>query len=410
MIKQDFSVNSLLRVTNKHDIIKFKLGREEKDYKKTLEPVSDFIKNKEVKFQNITKIKIKNKYGFKTDDIHEHYILKKIAYDLKRLYRIYTTNRDDISEQLLNVLETGSAYSIIRLDVESFYESVKISDVVNKIENDKLLSSSSIKYLKLLCEVISDDLLPRGLSISPILSELYVRDLDKKIKAINGIYYYARYVDDIIIVSTMDKNYIYNKVKEVFEQFSLSVNKKEYRTNIDVINVNQHLSNSFEYLGYKYNIKNYDYQKRRVVNVSLSDDKVRKIKMRIVSSLLDYSITKDNKLLLNRLLLLSGNYNLISKKNTENALKAGVFYSNRLVNDAKVYNQFNYFLKSALYTKKKNSFSRRINNIPKYLKVELGRIDFVSGFKNKETHEFSIDEIMEIKKCWKNKNYKKQNK
>ena len=42
--------------------------------------------------------------------------------------------------------------------------------------------------------------IPRGIGISAYLSELYMRDIDIKIKSLEDVIYYARYVDDIIVI------------------------------------------------------------------------------------------------------------------------------------------------------------------------------------------------------------------
>ena len=41
---------------------------------------------------------------------------------------------------------------------------------------------------------------PRGFGVSAYLSELYMREIDNEIKALPDVIYYARYVDDIVII------------------------------------------------------------------------------------------------------------------------------------------------------------------------------------------------------------------
>ena len=43
--------------------------------------------------------------------------------------------------------------------------------------------------------------LPRGLNISATLAELYMKDFDHNIVTTDGVFYYSRFVDDIIIFS-----------------------------------------------------------------------------------------------------------------------------------------------------------------------------------------------------------------
>ena len=70
----------------------------------------------------------------------------------------------------------------------------------------------------------------------------------------------------------------------------------------------------FDYLGYKYIIDTISYKNKRIVKAELSDDKKRKIKTRIIHSLLDrvYNTTHYDReeLLIKRLKVLSSNYSI----------------------------------------------------------------------------------------------------
>ncbi|TOB16812.1 hypothetical protein CGK11_24245, partial [Vibrio parahaemolyticus] len=75
------------------------------------------------------------------------------------------------------ILETSSDYGVIRVDIKSFYESINYPDILEKIKTDKLLTSKSIDFLDNL-QYLKVKGLPRGLSISPVLSEIFMRDID----------------------------------------------------------------------------------------------------------------------------------------------------------------------------------------------------------------------------------------
>lgn len=214
MLKQDFSVNALLKVTTLNEILKFNLGRDNKDYKLALSSVSEYLINSDSVVDGLSCINQSGKVIYSTNSINLHYALRKISKDLVRLYRIELASRDDIAEQIYRIFETTSQYSIIRLDVKSFYENIKYSEVFKKINREKLLSSKSIKVLKEL-EGYLDEGLPRGLSISPVMSEIFMKYVDEKIRNINGVYYYARYVDDIIVVSFKEAGSVFDSILSV---------------------------------------------------------------------------------------------------------------------------------------------------------------------------------------------------
>ncbi|HFD4039298.1 TPA: antiviral reverse transcriptase Drt3a [Vibrio parahaemolyticus] len=412
MLRQEFTTRSLLRITTKNEIIKFGLGRDKEEYKVCLENFSNIINDPSFKIKNIQKTKIKNKIVFFTDSPEEHYCIKKISSDIKRLYKIKTINRDDISEQVLRILETSSDYGVIRVDIKSFYESINYPDILEKIKTDKLLTSKSIDFLDNL-QYLKVKGLPRGLSISPVLSEIFMRDIDLKIREIPGVYYYSRYVDDIFILTSKEYSIIQDKLKLILNKYNLSTNNKTFVNNIPIAPNNSNFDVNFDYLGYKYNITSKCYNKKRIVNVTLSDDKIRKIKTRIIHSLLNRALTKGatsyhKSLLEQRINILSGNYPISSSKGRNGTLKGGIFYSNRLVNKSGVFEEFNDFLKKSLYCKRNNFFGRAMRRISPTKKKILSNICFKEGFVKKKYISVSDKEMKIIKQCWEHKNHKKK--
>lgn len=410
MLRQDFSINSLLKITTKNEIIKFKLGRDESEYKVSLQSISEYLINENQIIDNLYCKKERNKIIYSTKSANTHYALKKISVDLKKLYKIEVSNRDDISEQIYRIFEQSSSFSIIRLDIKSFYENIKYEIILKKINKDKLLSVKSIKILNEL-RLFIDDGLPRGLSISPILSEIFMKDVDSEIKNLNDVYYYGRYVDDIIIISPQKYESILEKTVEILIKNNLAINNKKYFKNIEKIdNDKKSNSSSFDYLGYKYIIETISYSKKRIVKAELSNTKKRKIKTRIIHSLLDrvYNTTYSDKeeLLIKRLKVLSSNYSITYNECSKANLKAGMFYSHRLVNNYGIFNEFNQFLSKALYCKNKSFFGKAMAQISFSEKSYIIKnICFVSGFKDKHFIELEKNEMDRVKKCWQNKRH-----
>lgn len=412
MLRQDFSVSSLLRVTTLNEIIKFSLGRNKEEYKKVLQLYSKAIEDDSFELSNIKKTYIKSKAVYFTESPEEHYVLKKISADLNRLYKIKTQIRDDISEQIFRLLETSSDFGLIRVDVKSFYESIVYEDILLKLNNEKLLSSKSLTLLNGIAKLTQKGL-PRGLSISPVISEIYMRDIDTEIKRIPGVYYFSRYVDDIFVITTKNYESTFKSITECLSKRNLKLNNKTFCANIPIAGLNKSKPIFFDYLGYKYNVKNDTFDGKRVVNVTLSSDKVRKIKTRIIHSLLDRSLGSGPEvnrveLLKKRIEILSGNYPISFSKGEKGQLKGGVFYSNRLVNKAGVFEEFNTFLKRSIYSNKGNFFGRAMKGISITEKEDICKISFKLGFINKKYIEVNDKEMKVIKSCWLYQNYKKK--
>lgn len=424
MLDQTFSEKNFLKLVSKHEIIRFQLGRNQHDYLERIQQdintasVSGTIK---ANFQNISSIAVHNskqKRIFSCNDLIMHLMLKKTALNLSRLYKIKTHSRNEISSQVLRILETSSSYNIIKLDISSFYESITFSKLIKKLEEDKLLSQESIDFLINLSTELKSNHgmigLPRGLSISPVLAEIYIRKFDEIIKSMSNVYYFARYVDDIIIITFSDLATINNKINQELELLDLTTNKKHQLLQIPLISniLTDRRNLELTYLGYKYQITNQHFQGKRTIKVLLSDKKTKKIKSRIMHTFLDYKFNQDKDLLLKRIKILAGNYPIYSPTaNTlihSGKLKSGIFYSNPLINQAGLFKEFNIFIQKLIHTKKNNFVSKviqelLINHPNIQLELQRDEYNFHKGFKNKIFYDIDRNTMSKLKNCWKNK-------
>lgn len=144
--------------------------------------------------------------------------------------------------------------SFIKLDVSSFYASIK-HDVVlrklrGKIKKPEItnLIQNAIETESLSCPV-KEKLkrhnrelgIPEGLPISNSLANIYLANLDAKYNKLSGIKYY-RYVDDILILLNQEAlEFVKKAVVKDLERLGLKTNDK---------NADGKICQGFEYLGY----------------------------------------------------------------------------------------------------------------------------------------------------------------
>ena len=129
-------------------------------------------------------------------------VLRKLFKNIKRIYAVQQADRNTIVKQMKLLLTENVEMRIVRLDVRHFYESIDRQRILAKLIDDARLSYHSLMLLQSLFNdptIAAGTGLPRGLSISAVLSELYMKYFDLDFKKIEGIYYYARFVDDIIV-------------------------------------------------------------------------------------------------------------------------------------------------------------------------------------------------------------------
>src|SRR5690606_16589025 len=182
-----------------------------------------------------------------------------------------------------------------RTDISKFYESIPHTQLINKIDENSLLSFPSKKVIKQILNqywtiLVADGIknvnderigIPRGIGISAFLSELYLKDLDSLLKSMPNVTYFARYVDDIIIIFTPGNRKettpigtYKSEVKRIIEKFNLKINNRKTQV-IDFKNgIAQ--NHNITYLGYKFSLSN-----QKPLTIKMSDKKYNRYKSKI---------------------------------------------------------------------------------------------------------------------------------
>ena len=155
---------------------------------------------------------------------------------------------NDISDNL------SSYDSFIKLDVTSFYASIKHDVLLRKLHSkikkpeiidliQNAIETESLSYpVKEKVKRMKRELgIPEGLPVSNSLANIYLASLDKKYSAISRIKYY-RYVDDILILlNHNDLPSVKRTIVRDLKRLGLITNDK---------NADGEISQGFEYLGY----------------------------------------------------------------------------------------------------------------------------------------------------------------
>ncbi|HML66220.1 MAG TPA: RNA-directed DNA polymerase [Dysgonomonas sp.] len=341
-----------------------------------------------------------NKVGdyYLTEDLPQKLILRKLNDNLKRLYKDEQANRRIIIRQVKTLLEENGPMWILKTDIEKFYESIDKEKIISKLKNDSMLSFHS---LYLIDKLFSNDKIegitgiPRGLNISATLSEIYMRKFDRWVQRIIGVYYYARFVDDIVIFSN-DKSVIEDINKNINFNLEKGLKKKEKKT---AIYNGSDIKTSYplEYLGYRFTTTTNG--RNKSLSLSIAEKKVKKIKSRIIYSFLDYLKNADFDLLEKRIKFLTGNFS-VKKSNDGNELKAGLYYNYSHITDLRVFDELNIFYRKLLYSRN-GSLGIKLNaNLSSHQRDILSKYSFKHGFLKKVYISFTFEEMSNIKKCW----------
>lgn len=331
-------------------------------------------------------------------------LLRRLTSTLKKLLPYKQSDRDSIVKSLISNLRDPQPFSLTRLDVKKFYESIDYSKLMIKLKDSGRLTKTTRDLAETFGEVFSNsdvDGLPRGLSISAMLSELYMADFDSKMKSNPDVFFYGRFVDDIVILSISDSESVSDFASEVLPEglvFNFSKSKIK-RKNLEASKKNSEEVLDFSYLGYRYVLFNSEKIARNLI-VRMSENKVNRYKSRVVMSFVRFSDDDDMSMLKQRLRYLTSNYNLINRYSSLK-VKSGIYYSYKYINSYEDLFELDKFLLDILFQEGflKELCGREID-FTLQEKRQLVKYSFRVGFEKKLMIRVSVDDMRNIKACW----------
>lgn len=347
------------------------------------------------------------------------FILKQLQRNIYKTFSVKQSNRKNIISQLKLSLDDNFPKVIIRTDFKSFYESIPHKQLIARIEENSLLSYPSKTIIRNILNqywkiLIADKVkseedervgVPRGLGLSAYLSELYLSDFDKIISSLPNVTYYARYVDDIVIVFTPNnrmesktpQNYK-EGVKRIVSKFKLEMNDEKTTVyDFRKRTAERKVSKKYEitYLGYKF-ILSYKKEegKEKVIKeknrICMSNKKLERNKNKITESFkaFERDIMKftgqerhTNKLLIQRIKILTHNFQLFRRKS---CVFIGIYFSNEFLTcntDLEILDKL-----------LKDEIIRVSHLLSVQTKDTLENYSFIKGFNEKKIIKFNFNQ------------------
>lgn len=369
--------------------------------------VSESLFNGEYQFTEFHKTE-RQKSIYQCATLSDEVVLKSLNEVLINTYKIRQSDRNLIVKQVIDLLNENHEKYIYRLDIKDFYENISFYQSAKKIINDGLISVEYEHAIWSLYSLIKKQLprknkikgLPRGLSISSTFSELHMRDFDNYVKRIDGIYYYARYVDDIIFFST--KSIRINDLIKPYLPIGLSLNEKKlgiYRVDKSVCkqqcycNKEEH---NLNLLGYKFIFKKVICNKKTDIKISISDNKKSRFRKRLHDSFSYYRSKGKESWLVKRISFLTSNFLVDENKSEKYSLYSGIYYNYMRINEFSDLRELDELLYHLInYSDKHTRF--KLDNTSK---SKLLQLSFIRGFKCIKKVKFNAAEIKKIKGIW----------
>lgn len=386
-----FSVDELYKCSTQSERRNYRLTRDnfEEKFRELIQSFTDgtfrfsFTKKDNV-FSN-SKI---DRYEYLFQDL----VLRKIYKNTRIIYKLSQANRDKIISQIKILLEENNPYWVLKLDLKSFYESINREEIFQKMKSDYRLNRQTLNLVEKIFnqpEFVGLDGVPRGLCVSSIMSELYMKKFDIEVKRISGVYYYARFVDDIILFcnSPSARENAEKEIVSLLEGLKLNLNL-EKKQKWDMTS-----RDSLVYLGYAFN------HERKKLIISIAQNKVNKIKTRIVKSFVNFTKNPNYDLLRQRIKFLSGNI-VLRRKTSLSPIFVGIFYNYKMINNLSALKEIDGFYQKILKSKN-GKLGAKLNALLSDAQLkELGKYSFAFGHEKKVRHFFSTDDMKKIVRCW----------
>lgn len=266
---------------------------------------------------------------------------KEAAEAIKSAAFLDAANRNSIVRALKEALNKGYSHAVYKVDVESFFESIPHSTLLERLVRPSSLDGVSAQLARQLLsefEAITGNAtgLPRGVGLSSQLAELYMSDFDLQVKTYPGVLFYARYVDDVVVVveNNQDLEALKKVVARKLQTMSLTINAKKTREIRADLKGNYGAADAVEYLGYRF------VRSANKLSTALTDRRKSRRLNRLDLTFKHWVSTDPTKtspnhghdgILVDRLRYLAGNTKLLNSKSN---VTIGLFHSNSALDNS----------------------------------------------------------------------------
>lgn len=402
---QSFSERSFWKLLRKGDAEKFGLGKDRKAIRDSLRAIELVAGKSDFAFGRLANQKRNGYQVFTAATTADELVLRKISDNLRRALNIKPADRNEVVPQVIHLVKEAKDCTIYKFDISSFFESIKRCSLIERLKKETSVSPRTTQLLEgLFNQTQLKDAagLPRGLSISPILAEYYLRDFERSCRQLAYCYFYTRYVDDMLFFCHGDSSSITSDLATALPP-GLSLNpSKSVTLKIDSGGLLlKHLSSaaSVSYLGYDIKLPTV---KAGDLKISIPAKKLAKIKSRIAMSITRYIQDKDYNQLLLRIRFLTSNFKVGGSKQN-GILYSGVFYNHRYIDSAsakEVFNDLDQFLQKLVYSKKGSLGRRLAPLLVNKQRRELCSHSFQKGHSQPVFRHFRNKELGEAREVW----------
>ncbi|MEW9275138.1 antiviral reverse transcriptase Drt3a [Gluconobacter oxydans] len=423
-----FSVGGLAQVVRAGDSRRFKIDLKN-DRNAIIADASVNALAGEIKLNTFHTTSLRGHLCVSYSDYSSALVLRSVARHLKRRLRVRMPDRSQAVRGVITSLLDATPMTVIRCDIKSFYETIPVAPVREKLLYDTASSALVRDYLRQYfdCHCASSTCgLPRGAGLSAILAELAIRPFDERVRAIRGVYRLFRYADDIIVFASGPPEPIMSQMKAALPKGMRFNKSKSFLVDLNAGPLGkgqpERPRKEIEYLGYLFSVEDASGNSRsRKLSVTIAPKKIKRLKSKIILSLHDYARSYDHKLLFDRLSFISSNYMVKKTGHTLTSgidhIKSGIFYNYPLCGQYKVNSRSELIrtttnlheLKAldgmfrSLVTGRRSEFKPHLRgHAPPGFCERLLSLSFSKGYTEKMLIRVTPSRVAEIKRAWRN--------
>ncbi|MEB0040891.1 antiviral reverse transcriptase Drt3a, partial [Pseudomonas sp. MH10] len=229
-----------------------------------------------------------------------------------------------------------------------------------------------------------------------------------------GVFFYSRYVDDIIIITSGNEDE--SKFMNLASRFlppGLQLNTQKTNVRHASQDIKPYKQNTvapseiltFEFLGYQLTVreplKTAERSQFRDVWLDIARSKVNKIKTRITRSLISYCKDGNYDLLETRLSFLTSNFSVLDADRERKRL-AGIYYNYHRVDMEKseALTELDHYFRQAILSGYGKVFDEFFCKTTVAQRRQLLRFSFSRGFREKTFLYFSRYNLKLVQECW----------
>lgn len=317
---------------------------------------------------------------------------------MRRKRGVRSLNRKQIATQIVKILESDVAHRIVRTDIRNFFGSIPVYEAVCLDSVQACFPAVEYAWaMKLLsAKPYTDTKLPRGLSISGELAEHFMAAFDRQVIGHEGVVFYGRFVDDIVIVSASDDPAELTGAIDDYLPSCLALNPR--KTQACRWENAAEAGEGFDYLGFSYRRTQPIGRKgRSELHVGVAPSKMQVYKKRVAASFASFQKTKNFRLLRDRIRYLTGGCSVYSSFQRRR-ITLGLAASHPDITDDAALQSLDAYLGNWIRNASCDGVSC---SLTKDQRVCLRNLSFTASYRNNIRHRFAGRRLWQIRELFK---------